>query len=227
MEQLTRERADGKRRHRVHVLRSPLTDYLRYECEWGYAYTSQAGEEIYILDLAEIPRPGGLINEDFWLLDGEHVLVMRYDSEGRLLGGVPLDAADTPRYRRCRDAALAQAQPFGRYWAEHPQFWRENLGDRRKVATSLVIFLDSRACRVTVPSTKREQLSARLRELRRAAGLSSAAAAQAAGFSQSKLSKIETGALLPSFADSEAPCGAYRASDKDRDEVLDLVHAPA
>lgn len=72
---------------------------------------------------------------------------------------------------------------------------------------------------------EREQLSARLRELRRAAGLSSAAAARAAGFSQSKLSKIETGALLPSFADSEALCGAYRASDKDRDEVLDLVHA--
>ncbi len=72
---------------------------------------------------------------------------------------------------------------------------------------------------------EREQLSARLRELRRAAGLSSAAAARAAGFSQSKLSKIETGALLPSFADSETLCGAYRASGKDRDEVLDLVHA--
>ena len=126
MEQLTRERAEGKRRYRVHVLGSPLTDYLRYECDWGYAYTSQAGEEIYILDLAETLRPGGLINEAFWLLDGEHVLVMRYDSEGRLLGGEPLAAADAPRYRRCRDVALAQAQPFSRYWAEHPQFWREN-----------------------------------------------------------------------------------------------------
>src|SRR6266508_4138307 len=40
MEQLTRERAEGKRRYRVHVLESPLSDYLRYECEWGYAYTS-------------------------------------------------------------------------------------------------------------------------------------------------------------------------------------------
>lgn len=126
MEQLARERAEGKRRYRVHVLESPLSGYLRYECEWGYAYTNQAGEEIYILDLAETPRPGGLISEDFWLLDGEHVLVMRYDSEGRLLGGEPLAAADSPRYRRCRDVALAHAQPFGSYWEKHPQFWREN-----------------------------------------------------------------------------------------------------
>lgn len=72
---------------------------------------------------------------------------------------------------------------------------------------------------------ERDRLSGRLRELRRAAGLSSAAAARAAGFSQSKLSKIETGGLLPSFADGEALLRAYRAYDKDRDEVLDLLHA--
>lgn len=72
---------------------------------------------------------------------------------------------------------------------------------------------------------ERDRLSARLRELRYAAGLSSRAAARAAGFSQSKLSKIETGALLPSFADGEALCRAYHVSAKDRDEVLDLLHA--
>lgn len=99
---------------------------MRYECEWGYAYTSHAGEEIYILDLAETARPAGLINEDFWLLDDEHMLVMRYDAEGRLLGGEPLPAADAPRYRRCRDVALARAQPFSIYWQAHPEFWREN-----------------------------------------------------------------------------------------------------
>jgi len=25
---------------RVHVLRTPLSDYLRFECEWGYAYNA-------------------------------------------------------------------------------------------------------------------------------------------------------------------------------------------
>jgi hypothetical protein len=57
MEYLAEEKASGIRRFRVHVLRTPLNPYLRYECEWGYVYTSQAGEEIYILDTAETPRP--------------------------------------------------------------------------------------------------------------------------------------------------------------------------
>ncbi len=126
MDKLARDRAAGKRNCRVHVLRSPLSDYLRYECEWGYTYTSRAGEEIYILDLSETSRPEGLVDEDFYLIDDEHALVIRYDDNGRLLGGEPVAAADTSRYRRCRDVALAHAQPFGRYWAEHPQFWRQN-----------------------------------------------------------------------------------------------------
>ena len=56
LETLRREAAEGKYSHRVHVLTSPLTDYLRYECEWGYAYNAAAGEDIRILDLAEIRR---------------------------------------------------------------------------------------------------------------------------------------------------------------------------
>ncbi len=126
MGKLAQDRAAGKRNYRVHVLRSPLSDYLRYECEWGYVYTSRAGEEIYILDLSETPRPDGLIDEDFYLMDDEHVLVMRYDREGRLLGGEPATAADLPRYRKCRQVALAHAEPFSFYWAQHPEFWREN-----------------------------------------------------------------------------------------------------
>lgn len=126
MDQLSRDRAEGRRNYRVHVLESPLNDYLRYECEWGYVYTSRAGEEIYILDTAETPRPEGLISEDYYVLDDERVLAMRYDGDGRLLGGEPLPDSETSRYVRSREIALAHAVPFERYWAEHPQFWREN-----------------------------------------------------------------------------------------------------
>jgi transcriptional regulator with XRE-family HTH domain len=69
----------------------------------------------------------------------------------------------------------------------------------------------------------RDKLSTLLRALRSSAGLTSAAAAQQAGFSQSKLSKIETGALLPSYDDGEALCRAYGATPQQRDEVLDLL----
>jgi hypothetical protein len=126
MDQLARESAEGKRNYRVRVLESPLNDYLRYECEWGYAYTSRAGEEIYILDTAEAPRPAGLMDEDYYLLDDERVLAMRYDDDGRLLGAQPLPASETGRYLRCREVAMEHAVPFGGWWAEHPQFWRKN-----------------------------------------------------------------------------------------------------
>ncbi|GAA0916405.1 helix-turn-helix transcriptional regulator [Nonomuraea longicatena] len=69
----------------------------------------------------------------------------------------------------------------------------------------------------------RDKLANLLRSMRVRSQLTSAAAAQRAGFSQSKLSKIENGALLLSFADGEALCRAYGATADQRDEVLDLL----
>lgn len=45
-EYLRAERAAGIWRHRVHLIDTThgLTDYLRYECEWGYTATTAAGE---------------------------------------------------------------------------------------------------------------------------------------------------------------------------------------
>ncbi|GIH29798.1 hypothetical protein Aph01nite_81080 [Acrocarpospora phusangensis] len=69
----------------------------------------------------------------------------------------------------------------------------------------------------------REQLSVLLRVLRSDVGLSTAEAAKRAGFSQSKLSKIETGALLLSYKDGDALCRVYGASAEQREELLDLL----
>src|ERR1019366_6805644 len=49
--------AKGVTYHRVHVVHSPLSEYLRYECEWGYARYTERGEHAYILDTAEVDRP--------------------------------------------------------------------------------------------------------------------------------------------------------------------------
>ncbi len=70
---------------------------------------------------------------------------------------------------------------------------------------------------------ERERLSALLRQLRDEAGLTGRLAAQRAGFSQSKLSKVENGMLLPSEADVRALCRAYRAGAERRREASDLV----
>lgn len=122
-----REDADrGLHNRRVHVVRSPLTAYERYECEWGYAPNSQAGEDIRILDLAEHPAPAGLVDHDFWLMDDQMVVVMHYDRAGQYLGASVAEGGQLDRYRRAVAAAWQAAQPFGDYWAAHPQYQREH-----------------------------------------------------------------------------------------------------
>lgn len=124
LEELAAERAAGKRRYRVRVLSTPLSNYDRYACEWGYAPNTEAGEEVNILDVSETPRPPGLVDEDFWLLDDEYVLRMVYDKDGRFVG-VNL-ADDIEPYRTARDAALAASEDFVSWWARHPEEWRVN-----------------------------------------------------------------------------------------------------
>jgi hypothetical protein len=125
--QLRAEREQGRVRQRVHVFRGPLTGYLRYECEWGYAPNYQAGEDIRILDLTERPRPPGLdVDHDFWVVDDQDVIRMHYDQDGRFIGAEVLAPAAIPRYQATRDAALAAAEPFSGWWARHPQYHQVN-----------------------------------------------------------------------------------------------------
>ena len=124
--ELRAEKAAGRLRHRVHVLRTPLNDYLRYECEWGYVPNSEAGEDIRILDLAEVDRPAELIDGEWWILDEEIVLRMIYDDGGKFLGAERVD--DVAPYLRARDAAIAASTPFPEWWNRHPEEWRTTRG---------------------------------------------------------------------------------------------------
>lgn len=130
MEQIRSEVARGLHTYRVHVVRGPLTGYLRFEFEWGYAYNARAGEHIRILDLTERPAPAALASEDFWLIGHDHAIAMRYDPDGRFTGAELAPANAVPRYRAARDAAWAAAAPFAAWWDAHPQYWR----DRRRAA---------------------------------------------------------------------------------------------
>lgn len=114
----------GIREYRVRILRTPLNDYLRYECEWEYVLNSQAGEEIHVLDLAERELPPEVVDHEFWLLDDAYPLRMHYSETGEFIGGELVDSLD--RYRKARDAALAAAEPFEQWWARHPEEWRTN-----------------------------------------------------------------------------------------------------
>ena len=70
---------------------------------------------------------------------------------------------------------------------------------------------------------ERARLSALLRDLRSGAGLSSSEAARRCGFSQSKLSKIENGMLLPAEADVAALIRTYQATSGQRADALALI----
>ncbi|MFI5628250.1 DUF6879 family protein [Streptomyces sp. NPDC051664] len=70
----------GKSVSRVHVLRSPPTDYLRYELS-AYPGNIKAGESIGIIDLGD-QELIGLPDHDFWLFDDHDVHRMHYTPEG-------------------------------------------------------------------------------------------------------------------------------------------------
>lgn len=124
LDELRAEKAAGKYRHRVHVLTRPLTGYLRYECEWGYVPNVAAGETVRILDLTSRTAPAGLIDEEFWLLDDDTVVVMHYNADGEFLGA---DLAnDVGRYVRARDVAVAASEDFTTWWAAHPEEHRDS-----------------------------------------------------------------------------------------------------
>lgn len=129
-EHLRAERAAGIWRHRVHLIDTThgLTDYLRYECEWGYTATTAAGEDIRILDLDTEHRPRDLmeVGHDFWLIDSERVVHMHYNADATFHGGELLPAHATARYRAVRDIAWDMAEEFTSWWARHPQYHRAN-----------------------------------------------------------------------------------------------------
>ncbi|NGO69052.1 DUF6879 family protein [Streptomyces boncukensis] len=112
---LTRVRAfrdTGRTIGRVHVLTQPLTDYLRYEMA-VYAFTSQAGEDIRILDLTHQENPG-LPRQDFWLFDDSKVVLMHYDAVGTQTSR-KLYEGDPAPYVAARKLAVSASVPFEEY----------------------------------------------------------------------------------------------------------------
>ncbi|MFC8798068.1 DUF6879 family protein [Promicromonospora sp. NPDC057138] len=108
----------GRRMYRVHVLRRPLTPYLRFELGWGYITNATAGEEFFILDVTEQPNPLPDHVGDFWLFDSTTSARFNY-SDGKFLGADVLTVDQGPEYVAYRETALAHAVPFADWWADH------------------------------------------------------------------------------------------------------------
>ena len=129
LRRLAEDKARGLRRRRVHVWRSPIGAYLRYECEWGYAPNAQAGEEIRVLDLAEMASPlpatdVGSTFGDFWVVDSQDVVLMHYTPTGAFLGAAVLTGPAVASYRAAQRVLWGGARDFGSWWKDHPHCHR-------------------------------------------------------------------------------------------------------
>src|SRR6185437_15925724 len=71
---------------RVRVVRGPLTEYERWECEWGYAVSEELGHRTFVLDLSEAADPPRLPDYDWWMFDERVVLRFTYDGDGAFVG---------------------------------------------------------------------------------------------------------------------------------------------
>lgn len=107
----------GRRVQRVHVVTPPLSDYLRYEMEWGYDFNIVAGEDVRIIETESPSDLPFAANEDFWLFDDKHVVLMRYEPDGTQIDRLLLEDVDVADYVACKDTAMRMATPYEQYRA--------------------------------------------------------------------------------------------------------------
>jgi hypothetical protein len=110
----------GRTIGRVHVVRRPLTEYLKFEFEWYYRHHVKVGEDVRILDVTDSPVDG-LPDHDFWMFDDTRIVKMLYRPDGTQIGRDLIDQPDSAAYMRYREIALAHSIPFLQYSSEHEE----------------------------------------------------------------------------------------------------------
>lgn len=122
---LDRIRADvtsGRAWRRIHAVTQPLSDYVRYECEWGYVPNSAAGEQVRIAELTPALTQVG----DFFVLDGRHVVRSRYDETGRFVHAEVMDdSVSAAPFLAIAELLWKQATNFSTWWDAHPRYHRD------------------------------------------------------------------------------------------------------
>lgn len=120
---LRADAAAHRRWRKVHVVRGELTDYERYEMEWGFALNVAAGEDVRILEAAEESRLDEQVG-DFFVADDRYVVLSHYDSSGRHSGAEVVTGRVAAVLIALRDLAWSRAIPFTEWWTAHPQYHR-------------------------------------------------------------------------------------------------------
>lgn len=76
---------------RVRRICWPITDYTRFEIEWGYKFSQPAGEDIRFIDdeVYKTLFPSDFVL-DYWLIDESIAYILIYDEVGRHVTNIRL-----------------------------------------------------------------------------------------------------------------------------------------
>jgi hypothetical protein len=115
----------GREIGRVHIVREPLSDYMRFELTWAYAPNVAAGDDVRIIPVADgaswpLSLPEGY---DYWLIDDRLYELVYADDERRTwLGARRVDDLDRANEARTlRNVALKLSLPWRDYVASRPE----------------------------------------------------------------------------------------------------------
>lgn len=90
---------------RVHVVKRPMTEYVRFELALQREHSVPAGEQVRVVD-AEV-HPDLAQMDDFWLLDDRVGVRLIYDDAGRMTQLQRMTTDEVHMARKIRDAAWA------------------------------------------------------------------------------------------------------------------------
>ncbi|MEU9073080.1 DUF6879 family protein [Kitasatospora sp. NPDC048538] len=113
MDEVAEWTAAGKHVGRVHIVKRPLSDYLRFEFEYYYRHHLRAGEDIRILDVTDKENPLQSA-QDFWMFDKSKVVLMNYRADGTQISRELFDG-DLAPYLEYQRIAIFASVPFAEY----------------------------------------------------------------------------------------------------------------
>jgi hypothetical protein len=116
----------GKSIERIHIIPRELTDYLKFEIDWAYRYSQEAGEKISFVYREALPMPlKSLELPDFWLFDDSACLIQRYNDIGSWQGSDFLRSeSGLQTLRHVRDVLFPLSFPLD----QHPHMRSQRRG---------------------------------------------------------------------------------------------------
>lgn len=105
--------AAGRKSRRLRLVSTPVTDYERFEIQWGYPSNADHGEEIRLIDRSAAPPM-----KDYWTFDGQLVFEMLYSPDGSFLGSRASDDSEARGVLAWLEATWPRAVPLTDYRAQ-------------------------------------------------------------------------------------------------------------